>query len=63
MKQSLRVYDGAEFCGHCHHCPVVDLSVEEGRVIIHDPHKPESGRFSMSVEEYNALLKNAKPAA
>lgn len=56
-----RVYNGAAFCANCANCPVVDYHSEKGVVVVHDPAKPEQGAFTMTVEEYNALLKNAKP--
>jgi hypothetical protein len=61
--EAIRVYDGAESCEHCKKCPVVDHLPESGQVVIHDPHKPENGKFTMSVEEYNALLGHARPIA
>ena len=54
-----RVYNGASFCeSGC--CPVVDYHKGSQTVTISDPVKPENGKFAMRVEEYNALLKNAK---
>ncbi len=58
---TVRIYDGSLVCNSCDKCPVVDLVPEEGRVIIHDPHKPENGQVTMTVAEYNALLANARP--
>lgn len=58
-----RVYDGALFCPKCDKCPVVDHIPSEGAVVIHDPHKPESGRMKMTVAEFNALIGNARPIA
>lgn len=55
-----RIYNGASFCesGSC--CPVVDYNKDSKTVTISDPAKPKMGRFVMSIEEYNALIKNAK---
>jgi hypothetical protein len=61
--KSLRLYDGSSFCDKCDKCPVVDLLPEEGNVVIHDPHKPENGKFKMTVREFNTLLGNARPIA
>ena len=58
-----RVYDGALWCDKCDKCPVVDYDAAEGAVVIHDPHKPESGRMKMTVAEFNALIGNARPIA
>jgi hypothetical protein len=41
----------------------VDYNVADQSVLIFDPHKPENGKMKMSVDEYNALIKNAKPIA
>ncbi len=60
MTESLRVYDGSLFCHKCEHCPVVDYVAQEQVVVIHDPHKPESGSFKMTVEEYNALIAHSR---
>ncbi len=61
--KTVRVYDGALACDKCDKCPVVDHIPAEGNVVIHDPHKPENGKMKMSVSEFNALLKNARPIA
>jgi hypothetical protein len=61
--KTVRVYDGAEMCDKCNKCPVVDHLPEQNQVVIHDPHKPESGKFTMTVDEYNALISRAKPVA
>lgn len=61
--KTVRVYDGALWCRKCEHCPVVDHVPAEGKVVIHDPHKPENGRLTMTVEEFNALIANARPIA
>lgn len=61
--KSVRIYDGSLVCSKCDKCPVVDLLHEEGRVVIHDPHKPENGRMTMTVLEYNNLIANAKAIA
>lgn len=59
MKILQRIYSGEKFCQGSKCCPVVDL-IRRGVVEIHDPKRPERGRFVMSTEEYNALIKNAK---
>ena len=62
MKNPSIIYDGARYCGHCPcGCPQIEHSAEEGIVRISDPAKPENGSFTMSVAEYNALIKNAPP--
>lgn len=61
--ENVRVYDGALWCAKCDKCPVVDYDPQSKKVLIHDPHKPESGRMTMTVEEYNALIANAQPIA
>lgn len=54
------VYNGANFCSSgC--CPVVRYDRKAGEVTISDPAKRQNGSFRMTVEEYNTLLKNAKP--
>ena len=55
----IRVYDGRGYCPDCDKCPVVDLIEEKEIVKISDPDKPENGSFTMTVSEYNALLKHA----
>lgn len=59
----LRIYDGAFFCGKggcdCG-CPVIELNKETNMVEIYDPAKPENGKTQMTIEEYNALIENAK---
>jgi hypothetical protein len=60
----IRIYDGANFCGDpscCKACPVIEHYKDKGMVQIHDPDKPENGTTRMTVAEYNALIKNAKP--
>jgi hypothetical protein len=59
--KTVRVYDGSLWCAGCDHCPVVDFEQKKGSVTIHDPAKPEKGRVTISVEEYNALIAHAKP--
>lgn len=57
----LRIYDGAFFCDPCcDKCPVVELNRETNMVEIYDPAKPENGKTQMTIEEYNALIENAK---
>lgn len=56
-----RVYDGSLWCDKCDKCPVVELTADGRSVVIHDPDKPENGAFTMTVEQYNALISNARP--
>jgi len=58
----VRVYDGSLHCGcgQCS-CPVADYDQATGTVTITDPDKPASGTFTMTREEFNALVANAKP--
>ncbi len=60
-KKNIRLYNGKLFCPSCHDCPIVDYSPKKKLVTINDPSKPENGSFVMTPEEYNALIKNAKP--
>lgn len=55
-----RIYDGALLCHTSNCCPVVDHDNNRNVVIIHDPSKPENGSFTMTTEEWNLLVKNAK---
>jgi hypothetical protein len=61
MAQTLRIYNGVDFCHDKDCCPVVDFDKQSNKVMIHDPAKPENGRFSMTIEEFNTLLENAQP--
>jgi hypothetical protein len=56
-----RIYNGADFCEHCDACPVVDHDPKTHTVVLHDPKKPERGSFTMTVKEYNDLLRHGKP--
>lgn len=59
-----RLYDGRRMCDPCcDNCPVVDLDEANGTVLIHDPVKPENGRMTMSLPEWEALIKNARVGA
>ena len=61
--KTIRIYDGSRYCDKCDKCdkcPVVDHLPQAGKVVIHDPHKPESGKFTMTVSEYNALIARAR---
>lgn len=49
------LYDGAKLCHSSNCCPVIEQQ-EDGRVVVHDPAKPESGRFTMSVDELRSML-------
>jgi len=57
----IRLYDGALFCGSCGQCPVVDYHPEQNLIVLSDPAKPEAGSLALGVEEYNTLIRNAKP--
>jgi hypothetical protein len=58
------IYDGSLFCGEddcdCG-CPVIEFEQSKNMVSIYDPNKPDNGKYYMTVSEYNALIKNAKP--
>lgn len=56
------LYNGANFCGDCGcGCPVIYLDEKNKMIVINDPAKPENGEYKMTVDEYNTLLKNARP--
>jgi hypothetical protein len=55
------VYDGKPYCPDCSDCPVAELDEQGQTVTLRDPARPELGRFTMTVSQYNALLKNAQP--
>lgn len=59
--KTIRIYDGSQYCDKCDKCPVVDHLPKAGKVVIHDPHKPRSGKFTMTIAEYNALIAHARP--
>lgn len=61
-KEEVVVYDGALECRTCRSakCPKVVLQ-SDNRVRIFDPDKPESGSFTMSVEEWNSMVNTALP--
>ena len=56
-----RIYDGADYCSKDCCCPVADFNSKGYTVTIHDPAKPENGRFTMLAEEFNLFLKYARP--
>lgn len=58
-EKSIKIYDGANYCG-IGSCPIVEYFPNKKIVKISDPKKPRSGKFTISIEEYNSLLKNAK---
>lgn len=60
MNKIIRVYDGSMFCPDCNDCPVVDFAPTEKTVTISDSAKPENGKFTMTLDEYNILVRNAK---
>lgn len=55
------IYDGKLFCHTNDCCPVAEHDEQNKTVRISDPSKPENGAFTMSTEEWNILLQNAKP--
>ena len=55
------IYNGAEMCCKKDCCPIITHDKKAGTITIKDPAKPENGSFSMSVEEYNLIVRNAKP--
>lgn len=60
MKEKIiKIYDGSNYCG-IGACPIVEYFPNKKSVKVSDPKKPRNGKFTMSVEEYNNLLKNAK---
>jgi len=61
--KNVRIYDGSLWCELGKECPVVDHLPETKRIVIYDPHKPENGKFTMTTEEYNALIAHANPIA
>lgn len=59
-KEKIILYNGANFCGSCGQCPMVEYYPDKDLVKIGDPAKPERGKFHMSAEEYRSLIANAK---
>lgn len=61
-KDKVVIYDGSKYCedGCGCGCPEVKLDLDTNTVTISDPSKPENGKFTMTVAEYNLLIKNAK---
>jgi len=55
-----RIYDGALMCHTSNCCPVVDYDTGKNTVVVHDPSKPENGSFTMTVDEWNMLIRSAK---
>lgn len=55
------IYNGKSMCHTDDCCPVAVLDEEKGSVTISDPKKPENGSFTMTKDEWNTLVKNAKP--
>ncbi|MDO8571270.1 MAG: hypothetical protein Q7R79_01155 [bacterium] len=55
-----RIYDGADYCPGCTACPVAEYHEGSKSVVLRDPTKPQNGRFTMTVDEYNTLLRNAQ---
>ncbi len=60
MKTRVQLYSGANFCHNSSSCPVVVYDKKAGAITISDPAKPQNGQYTMTVEEYNTLLENAK---
>ena len=49
------LYNGADECHSKECCPVIEQR-EDGGIVIHDPAKPESGQFNMTVDELRSML-------
>lgn len=49
------LYNGADMCHSKDCCPVIEQN-PDGTIIVHDPAKPESGRFTMSADELRSML-------
>ncbi|MDO8574809.1 MAG: hypothetical protein Q7R61_00830 [bacterium] len=61
MKEKfIKIYDSKDYCFGGLGCPIVEYLPSKKLIKISDPKKPGNGKFTMSVEEYNNLLKNAK---
>lgn len=52
------LYNGAEECHTSNCCPIIEEQ-SDGTVAIHDPAKPENGRFTMTKDELRAMLERA----
>ncbi|MBD3250859.1 hypothetical protein GF380_00045 [Candidatus Uhrbacteria bacterium] len=56
------VYNGALYCSPCcSNCPEAKYDPIKGTVTIADPAKPQNGSFTMSTQEWNALVTHGKP--
>ncbi len=55
------IYNAKPMCHTAYCCPMAVLDEERGLVTISDPAKSENGSFTMTKDEWNALVKNAKP--
>ena len=55
----IKIYDGKKYCA-VGPCPIIEFSPDKKIVRMSDPEKPQNGQFTMGVEEYNNLIKNAK---
>ncbi|MCL6096602.1 MAG: hypothetical protein M1444_02910 [Patescibacteria group bacterium] len=62
-KTHVELYNGANFCHGKSSCPVVVYDKKAATIRLNDPAKPENGQYTMTVEEYNTLLENAKKVA
>lgn len=57
----IRIYDGSIRCGDSscttnYGCPVIDYDESDNTVAIHDPEKPENGKYTMTLKEYQAIV-------
>ncbi len=52
------LYDGSLMCHTANCCPVVTVDKDSGVVEIHDPHKPEDGKFRTSIENWNKMIRS-----
>lgn len=62
MKTQIELYNGANFCHGSSGCPVIIHNKRAGTITLSDSAKPQNGQYTMTVEEYNTLLENAKKA-
>lgn len=52
------LYNGANMCHSKDCCPVIEQQ-SDGTIVVHDPAKPESGRFTMTADELRDMLGKA----
>jgi hypothetical protein len=56
--ESRILYNGANMCHSKDCCPIIERQAD-GTIVVHDPAKPESGRFTMTTDELRAMLGKA----